>query len=816
LGGIWVPYFLRENGVKRNLLALYVGITGSGENAKTLINDDISSITADSACGSSLTKKCFVASIRWLKYLQEFSNSPDVFSDQFLEPARSAARFVLRAHKCSPSTTELRGLVFRKSNPFYSRNFEENLVTFSVAIPELGYISSIRCRYDQAKTADFGFFRMRGVQPIPYVNRIHPAVPHRVELKPCGEPSCLADMNLCKVSFGDVDYFTDSLGFEEYCEIWSEQKEQNAVTGPAYDHDRFLGTVGLLGGVIQSAGTGPYIKLRDPCGSELTRELYVTEQLLRLLDTDYAGLSELKGKLVRVLATFWYRYGSAKSTPETPEALALEPVQDRSRLIEDDLIGFVRVRERVSLQSVSAKYPGIDASSLPCPLAIEGLNVFYDSSAKIGDRVIQIFAEEEEAIRSARRRLLAAETGEQGSNPFVIPSRALDTHRLSMTGLAEWMCNANRPLLDCLLTLITKQDSNGCLPSTYREIAVIMRGVSPKSAENFAWLRNLGLILKSRRKPMKITRRGIDVVYNAVRDRLIFHLKEALKKRTLMDLMEIQKETNLAPTLLLKALLELKSEGFASPVLIKGQECQIFWCKSQGQSTCFTEEASTRLEGLKAKVMATLNSTSFVYPLHTSVILEKIQKTGYDLNYLVLHLLLMRLKNDGRVQEQNREVWLYPLETRVIDVLKKDPCQPFTIEEIALRASVAQSIDPSIAHFLLEIQTILNDLKNKGVVEEVLDHWWSYSLPEKYDERKSDMLRHACRKQILAILAGYGNVMKKEKLRYDITNFVDLTKKKAGMAGSSWLVVIETINEMLRKGEIIEKGDCFTSAQQSV
>ena len=49
------------------------------------------------------------------------------------------------------------------------------------------------------------------------------------------------------------------------------------------------------------------------------------------------------------LAVFWYAHGFSKYLPKRPEILFVEFVNDKKTLVYEDLIGFVRVREKVNL-----------------------------------------------------------------------------------------------------------------------------------------------------------------------------------------------------------------------------------------------------------------------------------------------------------------------------------------------------------------------------------------------------------------------------------------------------------------------------------
>ena len=88
LSQIWVPYFFRENGIKKYLQDLYDGLVNSSENARIIVNHEVEDLKMEDYGGNPLSKNRYAAAIRWLKYLQEFSMDKQTFADQFLEPAK--------------------------------------------------------------------------------------------------------------------------------------------------------------------------------------------------------------------------------------------------------------------------------------------------------------------------------------------------------------------------------------------------------------------------------------------------------------------------------------------------------------------------------------------------------------------------------------------------------------------------------------------------------------------------------------------------------------------------------------------------------
>ena len=185
---------------------------------------------------------------------------------------------------------------------------------------------------------NFGSIEIAGIQPIPFLNRIHPS---RIEIKQTNEPINLAEFNFCKTSFYDIPSFEGTLALEESCEVWSEQVEGNYS---GY-HSRKLGSAKVLCGRVLHVGNGPEISIQDPCDLNVITTFFVTECFLRSLNTDLNGIKFLRGRQIRFLAVFWNEYGFSHYRPKLPEIILAQFVSEESARI-DDLIGFLRVRER--------------------------------------------------------------------------------------------------------------------------------------------------------------------------------------------------------------------------------------------------------------------------------------------------------------------------------------------------------------------------------------------------------------------------------------------------------------------------------------
>ena len=249
MADIWLPRFLREAGVRRALTALYVGLIPS-ENCRLLTESTIDEIRPEEISGNSIERYCFRFSIRWLKYTRDFATNEKVFSEQFLEPMKAVARFRLTVREAAPYSMTVRGLIVVKSPSFYDQAFRDYVCTLSVLVPELNSVVALRCRKEEADKMECGEIALHGIQPIPFVNRIHPT---KLWFELLKNKKDSPELSFCKVSFKDLCNLDRVLAFENFTELWSEQMYD--INNPR--HGRRLGAVYTLGGKNFICGNGP-------------------------------------------------------------------------------------------------------------------------------------------------------------------------------------------------------------------------------------------------------------------------------------------------------------------------------------------------------------------------------------------------------------------------------------------------------------------------------------------------------------------------------------------------------------------------------
>ncbi len=179
--------------------------------------------------------------------------------------------------------------------------------------------------------------------------------------------------------------------------------------------------------------------------------------------------------------------------------------------------------------------------------------------------------------------------------------------------------------------------------------------------------------------------------------------------------------------------------------------------------------------------------------------LERIREKGQNLNCPALVMLFSRLAHQKRIIKNEPNFWFYPLKTRVTDVLKENPFEVFTVEEIATKVSLAP-----MPNHLMEVYEILKELERDGVIEEVLNGQWSLRYMIMVIE-ESEFWKMFAEKKFLSLLER--SPVGQEELPHEIVGFVLSTKQRIQTFESSLQIASETIERMLETGEIIRDGN---------
>lgn len=685
-----VPTFFTESNVRKYLQALYISTVGATDNARLILERDLSDADPKFFAGNKLVIACSSWMRMWLKFMREFSRSAEIYSLQFLEPVKLLANFRLTARK----TTTLTGLLFSKSSRFYDKYFSGDVRTLAIIIPSLQTVMSIRCRDELAGEVGTGGLLLNGIQPMPYVNRIHP---HQLDIERNDERPSLSSLDFLKVSVDDLELFRTSMAFENFCEIESGQlRERRRRTGaPCIICGRLI------------CVRPPSIILKGYSGRLI--RLHMNHNLPSNSCMDLHEISSLEGKFVRVLVVHWY--GKGQTVP-TPEAFILEEVESEDEILHDEVCGFVRLRIRLQSSVVFERFPQASLQ-MSAHINVRGENIEWQPVPAPGEPFLQAFHNTQQQIRMLRLRNC------YGKVTTLVDLRGvLDWAKLRKEWLVKKLTQ-DEGLLRFSLGIIKYGDDQGVIPRKISELRGVISGIFSDSVPVWYvyWLLNTRLIKRTGDRTV-ISELGHHVVYSAVKNALISALRNALNEKTVMSLDELEERTGFAPSLILSRLQELEEEGVVHCLELSGKRCELIWFTIRPTTASEDPRASAaeKFRALKEKILALFGE--FHHPLHPLKVIELMQQKGHVTSYRALLSLLVWLEKEG-ILSHDGEMWEYPWRRRITDILNGNPTCPFTIEAIMRLASIPPFEAEKVKNILTELE------EEREIWQPVPGRWFS-------------------------------------------------------------------------------------------
>jgi hypothetical protein len=496
------------------------------------------------------------------------------------------------------------------------------------------------------------------------------------------------------------------------------------------------------------------------------------------------GLKDLRGKPVRALVVDWYRYDFSKILPEYPEILALEYV-DESEILMDDLIGFVRLRDKVDLRSLRMRYPTVKLQELPPPIVLEGEGLaLYSHCYQGGDAIIDAFAKEKNRLTSLRRKITPALNV---PNALMSARCLLDIEKLRLAAFSERMRN-DKVLLHSFLCLIREKDQKGSLPKSVRGLAHAITGATSEMVnDKLWWLIDIGFLSKTK-DGTRIAKEGITVAYLATNQdikRILKHSPEPL-----IGVLKLQENTSLPTTLLLQAMYELEKEGTVKPLRVGGHKCELFWIVCSENEKDAEARALILLQRMEKEVIRILKEVP--HSLSDHKILEKMREKGINLDLRMLRPILTGIEAMDKIKRRDNS-WFYPWENRILDLLHENPSAAFTFDEILSKTSIPP-VKRDIVH------SILNELCEKNQITKILGDKWTACPPDK-----ETILKSECKAVIMKTILDHGRRMSLEKLKIDWhlrTSIMDI-KGWLGFRIGTENLINQLLEEMAKEKTII-------------
>ncbi|MEM2233264.1 MAG: hypothetical protein QXP81_06965 [Nitrososphaerota archaeon] len=705
-GRFFKPVFLFEKEVSKYLQSIYVAITASRANAEAIVGHDPDDLTPNMGGGHGLAKRSFSYLIGWLRNVHEYSASDEIFSRQIYEPVRLAAGFRLSVS----TTTTLSGYVFSKSAEFYDPFFGENVIDLSMIVPSLGSAMCLRCRADFVRDLNPGMYIVGSVQPIPFVNRIHPV---HLSIRDSPDELALSELDALKTSLYDFRRYADSVAFENFCRVTSRQLLDKRRGGVA------LGAVRVVSGILSDVRV-PLISIAGSFNRGTGIQL--------VWNGDSRSVEALRGKPVRALAVIWY----GKKGYVLPEAFIIEPAASSLEVIEDDIIGFVGSRLTVDPKTLRHRYPGVD------PLRLEtnrlgwegGCLIWKQDTSGTGDDVVTGFLRQ----RLSLMRIRSGMPGPVERAPLVPWTLVLDRQKLHIRGAVDEL-RRNGSITSLMMELVRLRENGDELPKSIKQLGL--------TDEDVRWLRVLGFIKKVKAGGVLVTERGVGALYELERERITGWLGVELQQRGFISVPDAEAQLCVPTSLILRGLDELKRNTGIRPLRLNHVDINIIWVREDDINSI--EAARGRLSELKSKVLSVLRSKP--HGLAVSRIREAL---GGRFSTPAIEDVLRALRICGKVLERDG-VWVYPEEVRILDVLSEAPDRFFSYQELMEKAGIPPVREENT-------RSLLRSLVRRGAVDEMRGELWAIKTndPDVLRRRDENLLRSDCKRQFLEYLKRVG------------------------------------------------------------
>ena len=780
---VWTPYFLTEKGTRTYLQTLYTSIVGSNQNAQSLLSDDIQNIAVASQDGNALVKRCFAHTGRWLRMARGFCKSEETFRNQILEPSRIPARYLLRIREGTDHSTKLEGFVFARTSEFYNNNFGSNMRILSVIVPQLGSALSLRCRSTVADSILGETVEIEGVQPVPFVNRIHTTA--RLSIRRSNRAIELQKLHFIRVSIHDLPRLSQSLAFENLCEVHSVQAD-----------NRRLGLPCVITGRVLSIDS-PYIWIEDETNESFTR-LLITQFLVQQIGGDVARLSLYKSKPVRFLAVVWYSLG-AREQPVT-EVFRVEPMDD-SNLNFEDAIGYVRLRGEITRAALSKRYPSLDIDSLLRILSQDNNRVIWAGLTNPLDAISQDFVHH-------TARLLGFRSAQGSAWIWAArPSDVFDRTRLVIGYIAKKISRDDR-LWSCILEVLRILDYLGSLPPSISELKRTLSAVGIQSIDDaVSWLTGLSILVREKNE-IALTKRGIEATYLSCKATISDIIRIALGTEDHLDLLDLEQQSQFPPTLLLRGLQELERQGLVSRLAFSEHHSTLIWVPKFPieDEQARLKDARKWLDTVIQQVLLTLGKVP--HSLGTLKLAEGLSGRT-SASFLSTNALLLDMEALGLIEKTGENSWVYPWKQRIIDYLRTQGQGMFSEDDITAKTNL-----PLVER--TKVKALLEELRKDQKVIQILPGQWAILLadPVAQKVRMQSILSSYCMRFLKQRLTGIGGFE-----RRTLADAKDYLSSEFGDSATSSIdlrrICEDTVSIMLRTGDLERVGILLRLKTQS-
>jgi len=751
-------YFLEEEIIRPKLTEFYLTISKSTANARSMSSKDPWNIEPIAYEGTDMVKQCMRRVCHWLETVKDFCVNEEVFQEQVLDPMKITAKCLVSMRNLKKHTTTVSGWVFEKSEPYVDPNYGTRRITLSMVVPMLQTVFSIRMKEEEADRITNATYEFDEVEPIPLVNRLYFVHPRYRE---SGKKPSLADWNFLKIGFGDHSVFKNSLELENFCEIQSSQHLGR----------HHLGAPFIVGGKMTSFRE-PTITIRSMIDDQ-SITFNMSDDLHENMSLDKLELME--GKLVRALAIQWYDPTEDSKGTKRPEVVFVEPESDLSRIVEDDMVGYVRMRTSVSLQDLALRYRHVDPANISAFEISAGFVKFVHHDMPTDD-VVSEYLKAKSLLRDARSAI------KSDSLIQVSQHEVIDQFKVSIKGLA-FLITRYGLLSEIINFVLRTKDECGMWPMQ-EEILKYFDADGETIGKKIRWLRYLNLLEKNDAR-IACTKIGYDVAEIVSLDEI-----EKVIASLGTDLISIREVSNsiIIPSLLTR-FLDASSSGF-TPATINKRKNSLYWIRSSGGTEDMARRAEEDFNSSCANILSVMRKTNF--PFTTMKVIEEMQKNRIQISFFVADRTLKELAAVGKLLRSG-ESWEYSLQERVIDFLKYNPSAAFSSNDIISINSIPLADRE-------RVQKILNESKDRGMISMIGGDTWTFSV--NVQEKIKSRVTSGIQATVSAILKSRRNGIDGQVLSGMAERYV-YEKCQGGPSIDRRKIVSEVLSEMIKSGKAI-------------
>lgn len=697
-------YFLKEEVFRKWLSNLYVALINSSENCEIMTKFDAEYVDYAKFGGNDLARECMKNACVWLQQIRPFIKNDHTYKSQFLRPAQIAAEYILKIRNQTPTTT-VSGWIFSISEPYDDMRFGIKRVTVSMVVPSLKTIMSLRIRSDEIKNIGYGFYEFGEIQPVPLVNRFHQFHP---KISKTNEKISLKDYDFLKVSFEDFDKFSDSIEMSNFCEVDSAQSGLRHHLGSAFV---------VPCKIIRTRQ--PRITIQSTV-SDSTKTVLMSDQLLKNYSYEY--WDNLRNKTGRLLVIQWYDPGGDEGISMKTEVMFMELDEDMTSLKKDELLGYVRMRDKVSIEQLDLLFGKMDISSLRS-LEKDQNSIKFKVFEKSGDFVIDEFLKSVKIIRDLRTPSRIDDCIQL--NYFDV----VDLEKMSNLGLAN-LIKKDGVMLAILEYVLRNIDKKGELPSVSTMSSDT--GITEFIIRNKSgWLTNLGLAERIDDR-VGITPKGRKVTFASLKNKI----KEKIQGCS-QDIISIPEFETDIPKSLICEFLEKPESGYFS-IELEGIKNKLFWAKS------FSNELKKifqdKFDLMTSEFQIVMRNVN--YPFTALKAMEDLSKINNKTTFFSTEIIIHELARK-KILVPSGDSWEFVLKHRIMCLLEENPDHVYSTYEIISFLTIP----------LLDKEKTLNtliQLSTEGGISKISLGGWSMKGNEI--EKSEKRLLETLHRKILALI----------------------------------------------------------------